>query len=62
MCYQINAYIRDADRLPQITSELLENIQDFFHEAGIELVAPHYFATRDGSGSKIPEDFRRRQP
>lgn len=60
MCYQINAYIKDADRLPQITSELLENIQDFFHEAGIELVAPHYFATRDGSGSKIPEDFRRR--
>ena len=58
MCYQINAYIDDADSLPQITSELHQNIQDYFHEAGIELVAPHYFATRDGGGSKIPPDFR----
>lgn len=59
MCYQINAYIHDADNLPQITSDLHQNIQDYFHEAGIELVAPHYFSTRDGNSSKIPEDFRR---
>ncbi len=59
MCYQINAYTRDADDLPQIKSDLLQNIQDFFHTAGIELVAPHYYATRDGNGSRIPEDFRR---
>lgn len=59
MCYQINAYIKDADNLPVITSELLQNIQDYFHSAGIELVAPHYFPTRDGSGSKIPKEFHR---
>lgn len=58
MCYQINAYIDNADRLPQITSDLHQNIQDYFHTAGIELVAPHYFATRDGSDSKIARDFR----
>lgn len=58
MCYQINAYIKDADNLPQITSDLHQNIQDFFHQAGIELVAPHYFATRNGNQSKIPEDWK----
>ncbi len=60
MCYQINAYIKNADDLPQITSDLLQNIQDEFHEAGVELVAPHYYSTRDGNSSKIPEDFRNR--
>ncbi len=54
MCYQINAYITDADRMPDIKSDLLQNIQDRFHAAGIEMIAPHYISTRDGSGSKIP--------
>lgn len=48
MCYQINAYIRNADDMPQITSDLLQNIQDDFHGAGIDLVAPHFFSRRDG--------------
>ena len=59
MCYQLNAYIKNADDMPQIKSDMLEHIQDYFHEAGIELVAPHYFATRDGSGSKIPKNCGR---
>lgn len=59
MCYQINAYIKDANHLPVITSDLLQNIQDYFHSAGIELVAPHYYSTRDGNGSKIPKEFHR---
>lgn len=46
MCYQINAYIKDADRMPDITSALLENIQDYFKEAGIDLVATHYYDSR----------------
>ena len=46
MCYQINAYIKDADEMPVIMSGLLENIQDYFNEAGIELFAPHHFTTR----------------
>lgn len=46
MCYQINAYIKDADEMPFIMSDLLENIQDMFNEAGIELFAPHHFTTK----------------
>ncbi len=56
-CYQINAYIRDADRLAQITSDLHQNIQDTFNEAGVEIMSPHYFAGRDGSATTIPEDY-----
>lgn len=47
MCYQINAYIKNADDMPQIMSDLLQNIQDHFNQAGIELFAPHHFTTRD---------------
>ena len=46
MCYQINAYIKDADDMPVIMSDLLQNIQDYFNEAGIELFAPHHFTTK----------------
>lgn len=46
MCYQINAYIKDADDMPVIMSDLLENIQDQFNAAGIELFAPHHFTAR----------------
>lgn len=53
-CYQINAYIKDADRLGPIMSDLLQNIQDTFNEAGIEIMSPHYVATRDGNASTIP--------
>lgn len=56
-CYQINAYIKDADQLAQITSDLHQNIQDTFNEAGVEIMSPHYFAGRDGSASTIPEDY-----
>ncbi len=51
MCYQINAYIKNADEMPQIMSALLENIQDSFHAAHIDLVAPHFYATRPGTAS-----------
>ena len=46
MCYQINAYIKDADDMPVIMSDLLQNIQDYFNGAGIELFAPHHFTTK----------------
>lgn len=56
-CYQINAYIKDADQLAQIMSDLHQNIQDIFNEAGVEIMSPHYRANRDGNASTIPEDF-----
>lgn len=50
-CYQINAYIKNADIIPDIMSDLMQNIQDLFNEAGIELMTPHYYANRNGSDS-----------
>ena len=55
-CYQINAYIRDADKMGDIMSALHQNIQDAFNEAGVEIMSPHYFAQRDGSASTIPSE------
>ena len=55
-CYQINAYIKDADGMAVIKSELHRNIQDVFNEAGVEIMSPHYVATRNGNASTIPAD------
>lgn len=54
--YQVNAYIKDADRLAQIYSDLHQNIQDRFNEAGVEIMSPHYMAMRDGNESTIPKN------
>ena len=54
--YQINAYIKEADKMPQIYSNLHQNIQDKFNEAGIEIMSPHYMAMRDGNETTIPKD------
>jgi small-conductance mechanosensitive channel len=40
--YQINAYTKNVDMIPGIYSELHQNIQDYFGEAGISLTAPAY--------------------
>ena len=52
--YQVNAYIKVADRLAEIYSDLHQNIQDRFNEAGVEIMSPHYMAVRDGNASTIP--------
>ncbi len=56
-CYQINAYIKDADQQAQIMSDLHQNIQDTFNEAGVEIMSPHYYAGRDGNASTIPTSY-----
>lgn len=56
--YQINAYIKEADKLTQIYSELHQNIQDKFNEAGVEIMSPHYMAVRDGNESTIPKEYQ----
>lgn len=53
--YQINAYIREPQKMAQIYSDLHQNIQDRFHEADIEIMSPHYMAVRDGNESTIPK-------
>lgn len=57
-CYQINAYIREADKMGDILTELHQNIQDCFNEAGVEIMSPKFVATRDGNESTIPAEYR----
>lgn len=55
--YELNAYTRAADRMASIYSEMHQNIQDKFNEAGIEIMSPHYEAERDGDESTIPKEY-----
>lgn len=56
--YQINAYIKNADKLAQIYSDLHQRIQDEANEAGIELMSPHYFAHREADAVVMPPEYQ----
>ncbi len=56
--YQINAYTREANKQADIYSELHQNIQDVCNERGIEIMSPHYKASRDGNETTIPSKYR----
>lgn len=58
--YQINGYTKNPHKQALIYSELHKNILDVFHEAGIELLSPHFRAIRDGSGLDMPEEHRKK--
>lgn len=60
--YQVNAYVKDAQNVPQIYSHLHQNIQDRFNEEGVEIMSPHYMATRDGNEPAMPKDDLRHKP
>ncbi|MGV8074677.1 MAG: mechanosensitive ion channel family protein [Syntrophobacteraceae bacterium] len=55
--YELNAYTANAAGLLKILSELHQNIQDGFNEAGVEIMSPSYSAIRDGNELTIPEDY-----
>jgi small-conductance mechanosensitive channel len=55
--YQINAYVKNADHLSKIYSDLNQRIHDAFQEAGLELLLPHYYAQRDGNQPAIPPEY-----
>lgn len=57
VAYEINGYIREANRQGAIYSDLHQNIQDVFNERGIEIMSPHYRSERDGSSSTIPSYY-----
>ena len=57
VAYQINAYVREANKQASIYSNLHQNIQDICNENGIEILSPHYRAARDGNQSTIPSDY-----
>lgn len=58
--YQINVYIGNANQMNYIKSELLQNIQDSFNQAGVEILSPHYRAERDGNPSTIPLEYTKK--
>src|SRR5690606_9422502 len=56
--YELNVYTKHPGRMPFINSELHQNIQDVFHENGLELVVPHYSSVRDGNETTLPKEYR----
>lgn len=55
--YEINAYTNRPNIMANTYSELHQNIQDKFNEAGVEIMSPHYSALRDGNEIAIPQDY-----
>jgi len=55
--YELNAYTDQPGAMAKTYSELHQNIQDRFNEAGVEIMSPHYGALRDGNQATIPEDY-----
>jgi small-conductance mechanosensitive channel len=56
--YQLNAYTDHPNQMATIYSELHQNIQDKFHQAGVEIMSPHFSAVRDGNATTVPVEFR----
>lgn len=56
--YQINFFTSEPNLRDKIYSNLNENIQDQFNEAGVEILSPHYRFQRDGSETTIPASYR----
>jgi hypothetical protein len=56
--YELNAYTDQPGKMAKIYSDLHQNIQDKFNEAGVEIMSPHYSSVRDGNQIAIPADYR----
>lgn len=52
--YELNVYTDNPNDMQQIYSDLHQNIQDRFSEAGVEIMSPHYRAMREGNAPAIP--------
>lgn len=55
--YQINAYTRHPEQMNLIYSNLHQNIQDLFNEAGIEIMSPHFMGVRQTDQVFMPEEY-----
>ncbi len=55
--YEINAYTDKPSAMAATYSELHQNIQDKFNEAGVEIMSPHYSSLRDGNMTTVPESY-----
>jgi small-conductance mechanosensitive channel len=56
--YELNAYTDVPIEMQFIYSDLHQNIQDRFNEAGVEICSPHFSSLRDGNTIAIPERCR----
>lgn len=54
--YELNVFTAHPENMQKIYSELHENIQDKFNQAGIEINSPHYTSIRDGNRIAIPDE------
>ncbi|MCO6565139.1 MAG: mechanosensitive ion channel family protein [Apibacter sp.] len=57
-CYQINAYTDRDLTMPKVYSCLHKNIMDKFHEEGIEILSPHFYAEREGNEIVMPPQYK----
>ena len=57
VAYELNAYTDKPLMMQFIYSELHQNIQDKFNEAGVEICSPHFSALRDGNTIAIPREY-----
>lgn len=55
--YQINAYTDRPQEMERIYSDLHQNLQDTFNEAGVEIMSPSYHSVRDGNQVTIPPGY-----
>jgi small-conductance mechanosensitive channel len=57
--YELNAYTDTPREVLNIFSELHQNIQNRFNDAGVEICSPHFAALRDGNAVSMPEEYLR---
>ena len=54
--YEINCHTKQPEKGALIYSHLHESIKNELHNAGIEIVSPHYNAVRDGNMLTVPPE------
>lgn len=55
--YELNAHTDEPLLMLETYSQLHQNIQDKFNEAGVEIMSPHYAQIRDGNRTAIPAAY-----
>jgi small-conductance mechanosensitive channel len=59
VAYELNAYTEQPNLMAQIYSDLHQNIQDAFQEAGVQITSPHY--ENDPAAPKVPLPYQPRR-
>ena len=52
--YELNAYTKQAKKMPLIYSDIHKNIIEIFDKEGVEILSPKYVASREGNSSTVP--------